>query len=119
MSSDTIEPSWSYSDPDDSQAQVNALVQDWVEDVLGREATRVRTHQPEAVPALAQQVGGSHYTGMAIQPIEFSMRNELNACQHTAIKYIVRRKGNRLQDIDKAIHTLRIYRDMIEAGQAE
>ena len=72
--------------------------------------------------AREQQVGGDHYTKMPIQPLEFSMFNGLNACQHTAIKYIVRRKTidptKRLEDIDKAIHTLRIYRDLIERGEA-
>lgn len=90
-----------------------------IDDVLAREATRRSTGKAEPVGALLHQVGGSHYTAMAIQPIAFSMANRLNACQHTAIKYIVRRKGDtehRLQDIDKAIHTLQIYRGMIEKG---
>lgn len=87
--------------------------------VLLREATRRSTGAPEAVSPRLQQVGGSHYLNMAIQPMEFSMANGLNACQHTAIKYIVRRKGNRLEDIDKAIHTLQLYRDLIAKGLAE
>lgn len=73
--------------------------------------------------AIKTQVDGDHYLGMAVQPLEFSMWNGLNACQHTAIKYIVRRKfedkEGRLKDIDKAIHTLQIYRAMIEKGDAE
>ena len=109
MSSDTLDP-YLVLDQDPIKA---------LEAALAREAIRRHSHQPEPVPALAQQIGGEHYKNMAIQPIEFSMANHLNACQHMAIKYIVRRKGDRLQDIDKAIHTLRIYRDMIEAGQAE
>lgn len=71
--------------------------------------------------ALKHQVGGTHYIEMAVQPIEFSMRNGLNACQHTAIKYIVRQKGDkekRIEDLDKAIHSLLIYRAMIERGEA-
>ena len=72
--------------------------------------------------AINTQVDGDHYVQMTIQPIEFSMLNRLNACQHTAIKYIVRRKwadkDRRLMDIDKAIHTLQIYRDLIDKGEA-
>lgn len=90
-----------------------------LEQILNREATKVAVGQPTMVSPMLQQVGGSHYMDMKIQPIEFSMANDLNACQHTAIKYIVRRKGNRLQDIDKAIHTLHIYREMIANGEAE
>ena len=72
--------------------------------------------------ATDRQVGGNHYKGFKIQPIEFSMANELNACQHSAIKYIIRKKGDRakrIEDIDKAIHFLQIYREMIERGDAE
>ena len=66
--------------------------------------------------ALAEQVGGSHYKGMAIQPVEFCMRNNLNFCQSSAIKYICRYKNkNGAQDIDKAIHFLQILKQ-IEYG---
>lgn len=69
-----------------------------------------------------QQVGGDHYKDLPIQPIHFSMLNGLNACQHTIVKYVVRRKGGqdgRLQDIDKAIHTLQLWREMIVKGLSE
>lgn len=92
-----------------------------IDETLNREATR-RPQSRFAAGALDVQVGGSHYKDFAIQPIVFSMANDLNACQHSAIKYIVRKKGDqakRLEDIDKAIHFLRIYREMIEKGEAE
>ncbi len=58
------------------------------------------------------QVGGSHYTKMKIQPMEFSMANKLNPMQHTIIKYVSRvdLKGNGDEDIDKAIHTLQLWK---------
>ena len=58
------------------------------------------------------QVGGNHYTKMKIQPMEFSMSNGLNAIQHTVIKYVTRvdLKGNGDEDIDKAIHTLQLWK---------
>ncbi len=59
--------------------------------------------------ALKVQVGGDHYKSLKIQPMEYSMKNELNACQHTAIKYITRYKNkNGKLDILKAIHTLQL-----------
>ena len=59
--------------------------------------------------ALGKQIGGNHYTGLAIQPMQYSMANGLNACQHTAIKYITRYKDkNGKQDIEKAIHCLQM-----------
>jgi len=58
------------------------------------------------------QVGGNHYTQMLIQPMEFSMANGLNAIQHTVIKYVTRvdLKGNGDEDIEKAIHTLQLWK---------
>ena len=61
--------------------------------------------------AYAEQVGGQHYLGMAIQPMQFSMANGLDACTHTAIKYLVRKKGDkakRAEDLRKAIHCIRL-----------
>lgn len=53
------------------------------------------------------QVGGNYYTTLAIQPMEYSMANKLDACQHTVVKYITRfREKNGLQDLLKAKHTI-------------
>jgi len=57
--------------------------------------------------ALDTQIGGGHYKGMAIQPMEYSMANGLDACQHTAIKYISRfREKGGIQDLEKAKHCI-------------
>ena len=57
--------------------------------------------------ALDTQIGGAHYKGMAIQPMEYSMKNGLDACQHTAIKYISRfREKGGIQDLEKAKHCI-------------
>lgn len=57
--------------------------------------------------ALDTQVGGAHYKGMKIQPMEYSMANGLDACQHTAIKYISRfRQKGGIQDLEKAKHSI-------------
>ena len=62
--------------------------------------------------AAKEQIGGDHYTKLAIQPMEFSMMNELNALQHTAIKYIVRYADkNGAEDLDKAIHCIQMLKE--------
>jgi len=49
------------------------------------------------------QVGGDHYIKLGIQPFEYSHSNNLDARQHTAVKYITRYKDkNGLQDLRKA-----------------
>ena len=71
------------------------------------------TTEQEPKTATETQVGGDHYKSLKIQPMEYSMANNLNACQHTAIKYITRykNKGGK-QDIEKAIHTLELLLEM-------
>jgi len=67
--------------------------------------------------ALQTQIDGEHYKEYAIQPIEFSMLNNLDACQHTAIKYILRfRSKNGRKDLEKAIHTIQMLME-IEYGE--
>lgn len=56
---------------------------------------------------LQTQQGGNHYKDLAIQPMEYSMANKLDACQHTAIKYITRfREKGGIEDLKKAIHCI-------------
>lgn len=65
--------------------------------------------KPKKPSALDTQIGGNHYKDMAIQPMQYSMANNLNAAQHTVIKYVTRYKAkNGRQDIEKAIHTLQL-----------
>jgi hypothetical protein len=63
--------------------------------------------------ALDVQIGGDHYKTMAIQPMEFSMYNGLDACQHTIVKYVCRfRSKGGLADLEKAKHTIDMLIEM-------
>lgn len=63
--------------------------------------------------ALDSQVGGSHYKGMAIQPVEFSMKNGLDPLQHSIIKYVTRHEDKGGEgDLDKAIHCILLLKEM-------
>lgn len=56
---------------------------------------------------MSEQIGGTHYKDMKIQPLEYSMANGLNACEHSVIKYVSRhRNKNGRQDLEKAIDML-------------
>ena len=56
---------------------------------------------------LDTQIGGDHYTKLAIQPMRYSMENGLDALQHTVIKYITRfRDKNGIEDLEKAKHCI-------------
>ena len=59
--------------------------------------------------ALDKQISGDHYSKMKMQPMEFSMANKLDACQHTIIKYTCRfRDKNGIEDLRKAKHCLEL-----------
>jgi len=53
-----------------------------------------------------KQVGGSHYQ-LAIQPIDYILKNNLGYCEGNVIKYVTRHaEKNGAEDIKKAIHYL-------------
>ncbi|MCC8175137.1 MAG: DUF3310 domain-containing protein [Bacteroidales bacterium] len=55
------------------------------------------------------QIGGDHYTRLAIQPIDFILGNNLGFCEGNVIKYVCRhRRKNGRQDLEKAIHYLQM-----------
>ena len=69
--------------------------------------------------ALETQIGGSHYKDMAIQPMEFSMANDMDACQHTVIKYVSRfRVKGGVQDLEKAKHVIDMLIEIENKAQA-
>lgn len=60
--------------------------------------------------ASSTQVGGSHYSTMKIQPIEFIYENKIPYMEANVIKYVCRHASkNGLQDLEKAKH----YIDML------
>lgn len=64
---------------------------------------------------LNEQVGGSHYKTMKIQPIEFIQSNDLGFCEGNIIKYTCRykQKGG-VEDLNKVIHYARLLIEQIE-----
>lgn len=56
---------------------------------------------------LETQIGGDHYTKLAIQPMQYSMENKLDPLQHTIIKYVTRfRDKAGIEDLEKAKHCI-------------
>lgn len=62
---------------------------------------------------LERQVGGDHYKDLKIQPAEFLRQLNVPHLEGEAIYRILRhkQKGGK-EDIDKAIHTLQIIREL-------
>ena len=50
---------------------------------------------------------GDHYQKLAIQPMQYSLLNGLDAAQHTVIKYVTRfRDKGGISDLEKAKHCI-------------
>ncbi len=63
--------------------------------------------------ATRQQVGGSHYKDMPIQPAEYAQLNKLNFIEGCVVKYVSRhRNKNGAEDIEKAIHFLNLLLEL-------
>jgi hypothetical protein len=63
--------------------------------------------------ALESQVGGNHYKGMKIQPIEFIHANNIPHLEACAIKYLCRwRDKNGVEDLKKAKHYIELLLDL-------
>lgn len=75
-------------------------VKDWDEDVLA-EKERVKQFL-----ARHNQVGGDHYKRHEIQVWDVIDDYKLDFYEGNAIKYILRKKGDRVEDLKKAIHYL-------------
>lgn len=73
-------------------------------------------HDGEVQPlvnSLNEQIGGDHYKGLEIQPVEFIHANGLTFLEGNIIKYVCRhaKKGGR-KDIEKVIHYARMLLDL-------
>ena len=63
----------------------------------------------QGVKARSRQVGGSHYSKMTIQPIDFIEENGLTFLEGNVIKYVVRHRDKHgKQDLEKAMHYLQL-----------
>ena len=52
---------------------------------------------------MREQIGGTHYSDLAIEPIECITANNLGVCEGNIVKYIARWKAkNGIEDLKKA-----------------
>ena len=69
------------------------------------------------VAAIKEQVGGNHYKDMAIQPIEYILKNGLGYCEGNVIKYISRYQfKNGVEDLKKAKHYIDLLIEAQDGG---
>jgi len=70
--------------------------------------------------AFSDQVSGNHYKRLKIQPLDYCMANNFNACQTHAMKYITRYnlkwkdKKDQIKDLEKAKHVIDMLIEKIQ-----
>lgn len=88
-----------HSDEKESQAELSA-------NPLACDDGTMPSEQVSESP-LSTQIGGDHYKKLAIQPMQYSMKNKLDPLQHTVIKYVTRfRDKAGIEDLEKAKHCI-------------
>lgn len=71
--------------------------------------------------AIEEQVGGDHYRACPIQPVQFIEANGLRFLEGCVVKRVTRHDkptGKGRQDIEKAIHELRLLLELRYGGSA-
>ena len=86
-------------------------------DLVKNEVLETQVYNP-----LVAQEGGGHYKDRGIQPLEYTMKNNLSFCEGNVVKYISRYKSkNGIEDLAKVIHyaLLASYEEYGEQGSTE
>ena len=63
---------------------------------------------------LGTQVAGSHYTSMKLQPVQLAYMLYATPCFCKLAKYLTRDKGDKLTNLKKALHCIKLEQDLIE-----
>lgn len=69
--------------------------------------------------AMSNQVGGTHYKDLGIQPLELTLKNMgleafEGACYTKINKYMIRNKDDKVEQLKKARHVLDMWIEEIE-----
>ena len=62
--------------------------------------------EANSIDGKRKQIGGNHYAKHTIQPWDIIREYELDYFEGNALKYLLRQKDNRLEDLQKAAHYL-------------
>ena len=63
--------------------------------------------------AFEDQIGGNHYKNLKVQPAQFVHALNLPYLEGAAVYYVLRwREKGGLRDLDKAIHTLQLLKEL-------
>lgn len=63
---------------------------------------------------LGTQISGTHYTSMKLQPVQLAYMLYATPCFCKLSKYLTRDKGDKLTNLKKALHCIKLEQDLIE-----
>jgi hypothetical protein len=63
---------------------------------------------------LGFQQDGTHYTSMKLQPVQLAYMLYATPCFCKLAKYLTRDKGDKLTNLKKALHCIKLEQDLIE-----
>ena len=69
--------------------------------------------------AINNQVGGQHYTSLKIQPKVYAYANNLSPCLSDVVKYITRKKDDRVTDLLKAKQSIDLELQLVHGVDGE
>ena len=70
--------------------------------------------------AFNKQVGGGHYLKLKIQPMQYSVENNLDPLQFSVVKYVTRfRDKNGIADLEKAKHCIEMLIEYEESKNGQ
>ena len=96
-----------HSDEKESQISEKEKTLEWLSQPMPPCSEEIPCRFVDAATPLSTQIGGDHYTKLAIQPMRYSMENGLDPLQHTIIKYVTRfRDKAGIEDLEKAKHCI-------------
>ena len=67
----------------------------------------------KAVRATQKQIGGNHYKDKGIQPLEYAYSNGLTPNLTNVVKYVTRKKEDRVKDLLKARHYIELELEIV------
>lgn len=94
------------------QATGNYMADMWAEAHNSGDALESPPEAPQS--ALETQVGGSHYVSMKMQPIELAYALNASPAFCKLAKYLTRDKGDKLTNLQKALHCIKLEQELVQ-----
>jgi len=88
--------------------------QTYIDEVERLRGNKTMHYDKQRETAMKQQVGGTHYKELAVQPLELTLKNMgflafEGACYTKINKYMIRNKDHKVEQLKKAQHVLSMW----------